>query len=94
MISLLLVFAQKNILVLLAKPDSDELRCPVTALINRVRALDRCQKFVYALIKFCICIDKNKIHVVSNAHCFWLIFNRVMALDRHQNVVYAQYLVN
>ena len=33
MISLLLVFALKNILVLLAKPDSGELPCLVTALI-------------------------------------------------------------
>ena len=34
MISLLLVFALKNILILLAKPDSGELRCPATALIR------------------------------------------------------------
>ena len=27
-------FALKNILVLLAKPDSDELRCPATAVIK------------------------------------------------------------
>ena len=33
-ISLLLFLALKNILVLLAKPDSGELRCPATALIN------------------------------------------------------------
>ena len=46
------------------------------------------------LLKFCICIDKYKINVVSNARLFWSIFNRVMALDRHQNFVYAKYLVN
>ena len=46
------------------------------------------------MIKFCICIDTYKIHVVSNAHYFWSISNRLMALDRRQNFVYAQYLVN
>ena len=34
----LLIFALKNILVLLAKPDSGELRCPATALICHVMA--------------------------------------------------------
>ena len=33
MISLLLFFALKNILVLFAKPDSGELHCPATAFI-------------------------------------------------------------
>ena len=42
---------------------------------------------------YSICIDKNKIHVVSNAHYFSSFFNRVLALD-HQNFVYAQYLVD
>ena len=46
------------------------------------------------LIKFYICIDIYKIHVVSNAHYFWSIFNRDMALDQHQNFVYVQYLVH
>ena len=32
----LLFFALKNILVLLAKPDSGELHCPVTALIVQI----------------------------------------------------------
>ena len=45
-------------------------------------------------MKFCICIDKYKINVVSNARYFWSIFNRVTALDRRQNFVYAEYLVN
>ena len=35
MISHLLFFALKNILVLLAKPDSGKLRCPVTAFITK-----------------------------------------------------------
>ena len=70
---------------------------------NRVMALDWCKNVFFLnvfrpngwiLTKFCIWIDKYKIHVVSYAHCFWSIFNRVMALDRHQNFVYAQYLVN
>ena len=47
----------------------------------------------WILIRFCICIDIYKIHVVSNAHYFWSIFNRVTVLDRCQNFVYAQYLV-
>ena len=47
----------------------------------------------WILIKFCVCIDRYKIHVVSNACYFWSIFNRVMALD-WQNFVYALYLVN
>ena len=51
---------------------------------NRVMALDWCT-YVFFLhifrtngwifIQFCICIDKYKIHVVSNAHNFWSIFN-------------------
>ena len=70
---------------------------------NRVMALDWCKNVFFLnifrtngwiLIKFCICIDKYKIHVVSNARCFWSIFNRDMALDRRQNFVYGQYLVN
>ena len=70
---------------------------------NRVTALDWCKNVFFlnifrtngwTLIKFCIYIDKYKIHVVSNAYYFWSIFNRVMALDRRQNFVYAQYLVN
>ena len=48
----------------------------------------------WIVINFWICIDKYKIHVASDAHCFWSIFNRVMALDRRQNFVYAQHLVN
>ena len=46
------------------------------------------------MIKFCICIDKYKMHVISNARYFRSFFNRVMALDRRQTFVYAQYLVN
>ena len=70
---------------------------------NRVMALDWCKNVFFfnifrtngwILIKFCICIDKNKIHLVSNAHYFLSTFNRVMALDQCQNFVYAQYLVN
>ena len=65
---------------------------------NRVMALDICKNVFFlnifrtngwGLIKFCICIDIYKNHVVSNAHCFWSIFNRVMALDWRQNFVYA-----
>ena len=37
--------------------------------------------------KICVCIDIYKIHVVSNALYFWLIFNSVMALDRRQNLI-------
>ena len=70
---------------------------------NRVMALDLCKNVFFLnifrtngwiLIKFCSFIDIYKIHLVSNADCFWWIFNRVMALDRRQNFVYAQYLVN
>ena len=72
---------------------------------NRVMTLDWCKKSVFPqylqnkwtwwiLIKFHICINIYKIHVVSNARYFWSIVNRVMALDRRQNCVYAQYLVN
>ena len=72
---------------------------------NRVMALDWCKKSVvphylqnkwtwWILIKFHICIDIYKIHVVSDARYFWSIVNRVMALDRRQNFVYAQCLVN
>ena len=57
---------------------------------NRVMALDWCKNVFFLnifrtngwiLIKFCICIDKNKIHLVSNAHYFWSTFNRVLAFD-------------
>ena len=54
---------------------------------NRVMALDWCKNVFFLnvfrtngwiLIKFCICIDKYKIHVVSNAYYFLSIFNRVL----------------
>ena len=70
---------------------------------NRVMALDWCKNVFFLnifrtnrwiLIKFCICIDKYKIHAVSNARYFWSIFNRIMALDQRQKFVYAQYPVN
>ena len=70
---------------------------------NRVMALDCCKNVFFLnifrtngwiLIKFCICIDKYKIHIVLNTCCFFGQFLTVMALDRHQNFVYAQYLVN
>ena len=70
---------------------------------NRVMAHYSCENVFFLnifrtngliTIKFCICIDIYKIHVVSNAHYFWSIFKRVMALGRRQNFVYAQYLVN
>ena len=70
---------------------------------NRVMALDWCKNVFFLnifrtngwiLINCCICIDKYKIGVVSNACYFWSIFNRVMALDRRQNFLYAEYLVN
>ena len=54
---------------------------------NRVMALFFLNTFRlngWIMIKFCICIDKYKIHVVSNARYFWSIFNRVMALDQRQ----------
>ena len=38
--------------------------------------------------KFCICIGIYKIHVVSSAHYFRLIFNRVMALDLCKKCVF------
>ena len=50
-------------------------------------ALDRCKSVFFLnifrtngciLIKFCICINKYKIHVVSNARYFWSTFKRVM----------------
>ena len=40
------------------------------------------------MIKFCVCIDIYKIHVVANARYFWSILNRVMALDRSQNLFF------
>ena len=52
---------------------------------NRVMALDWFKNVFFfnivrtngwILIKFCLCIDKYKIHVVSNAHYFSSIFNR------------------
>ena len=70
---------------------------------NRVMALDWYKNMFFLsifringwiFIKFCICIDKYNIHVVSKAHYFWSIFNRIMALDWYQNFVCAQYLVN
>ena len=70
---------------------------------NRVMALDWCKNVFFLnifrtngwiLIKFCICIDKYKIHVVPNARYVWSIFQRVMALDRRQNFVYVQSIVN
>ena len=50
---------------------------------NRVMALDWCKNVFFLnifrtngwiVIKICICIDKYKINVVSNAHYFWSIF--------------------
>ena len=47
---------------------------------NRVMAFDWCKNVFnlnifrtngWILIKFCICIDKYKVHVVSHARCFW-----------------------
>ena len=63
---------------------------------NRIMALDWCKNVFFVnifringwiLIKFCICINKYKIHVVSNARYCWSIFNGVIALDRSQNFV-------
>ena len=57
---------------------------------NIVMALDWCKNVFslnifrsngWILIKFCIFIDKYKMHLVFNAHYFWSIFNRVMALE-------------
>ena len=70
---------------------------------NRVMDLDWCKNVFFLsifrtngwiLIKFCICIDIYKIHVVSNARYIWSIFNTILALDGRQNFVYVQYLVN
>ena len=47
MISVLLVFALKNILVLLAKLDSGELRCPAAALIKNNCLVGKCYSVVY-----------------------------------------------
>ena len=50
---------------------------------NRVMALDWCKNVFFLnifipngwiLIKFCICIDIYKVHVVSNAQYFWLLW--------------------
>ena len=70
---------------------------------NRVMALDWCKNVFFLsifrtnrwiLIKFCICIDICKLHVVSNVLIFCQFLTEVyIALDRHQNFVYAQYLV-
>ena len=70
---------------------------------NRGMALDWCKDVFFfnifrinrwILIKFCICIDMYKIHIVSNVHYFRLIFNIVMALDLCKKCVFPQYLQN
>ena len=52
---------------------------------NRVMSLGLCKNVFFPnifrtngwnLIKCCLCIDKYKINVVSNAHYFWSIFNK------------------
>ena len=48
---------------------------------------------VWILIKFCICIDIDKMLIWMIEQYFSFIFNRVMALDWCRNIVYAQYLV-
>ena len=45
-------------------------------------------------IKFCLCIDIDKVKILIIEQYFLFISNRVMALDGHWNFVYAQYLVN
>ena len=56
---------------------------------NRVMALDWCKTVFFLnifrtngwiLIKFCICIDIYKIHVVFNAHYFWSILTELWPL--------------
>ena len=66
--------------------------CKWAKFVNKQQScgLDRCKNVFFLnvfrtsgwiLIKFCVCFDIYKIHVVSNAHYFWLIFNRVVAID-------------
>ena len=45
-------------------------------------------------IKFCVCIDIDKMQIWMIEQYFPFFFNRVMALDWCQNFVYAQYLVD
>ena len=45
-------------------------------------------------IKFCICIDIDKMWIWMIEQYFSFIFNRVMALDWCWNIFYAQYLVD
>ena len=56
---------------------------------NRVMALDLCKNVFFLNIfrtngwilkKNCICIDKYKIHVVSNARYFWSILTELWPL--------------
>ena len=58
MIFLLLFFALKNILVLLAKLNSDELCCPATAL----------NKGVWLLIHFYSIFDRNSVDPDETPH--------------------------
>ena len=48
---------------------------------------------LWILIKFCICIDIDKMQIWVIEQYFPFIFNRVMALDWCQTIVYAQYFV-
>ena len=48
----------------------------------------------WILIKFCKCIDTDKMYVRTITNYFSLFFNWVIALDWCQNFVYAQYLGN
>ena len=62
----------------------------LNSVVNyRVVALDWCKNVFFlnifktngwVLIKFCICIDKYLIHIVSNAHYFWSILTDLRPL--------------
>ena len=45
-------------------------------------------------MRFCICIDIDKMYIWMIEQYFSFIFNRVKALDRYWNFVYAQYLMD
>ena len=49
---------------------------------------------LWILIKFCICIDIDKMQIWMIEQYFSFIFNRVMALDWCGNFIDAQYLMD
>ena len=64
----LLFFALKNILVLFAKPDSGELRCPATALISHGLASSFWVEFVYSL-QACLLVQFYSVDLYRGKAC-------------------------